>query len=99
CPPRAALFPYTPLFRSAHIWLGAYRKNSEARVFKNFRIEPFDTPDDARFYFGADWGYSNDPTVLVRCFVQDKTLFVDQEAYQIRSEEHTSELQSRGHLV
>jgi phage terminase large subunit len=74
------------LDRYAHIWLGDYRKNSEARVFKNFRVDPFDAPDDARFYFGADWGYSNDPTVLVRCFIQGKTLFVDHEAYMIGCE-------------
>lgn len=72
--------------RYAHIWLGAYRKNSEARVFKNFVVEPFETPESTRFYFGADWGYSKDPTVLVRCFVQNRTLFVDHEAYQIGCE-------------
>jgi phage terminase large subunit len=72
--------------RYAHIWLGAYRKNSEARVFKNFVVEPFETPDNARFYFGGDWGYSIDPTVLVRCFIQGRTLFVDHEAYQIGCE-------------
>lgn len=82
----------------AHIWLGEYLRNSEARVFRNWRVEGFDTPDDARFHFGADWGFSVDPTVLVRCFVgrlQDgraiadpkgRTLFVDREAYQIGCE-------------
>lgn len=72
--------------RYAHIWLGQYRKNSEARVFRNFRVEPFETPEKARFYFGADWGYSKDPTVLVRCFIEKRTLYVDQEAYQIGCE-------------
>lgn len=67
----------------AHIWLGDYQRNSEARVFHNWRVEEFDTPADARFYFGADWGFAVDPTVLVRVFVQDRTLYIDQEAYKV----------------
>lgn len=72
--------------RYAHIWDGAYRRNSEARVFKNWRIEEFETPADARFYHGADWGFSVDPSVLVRCFVVGRTLYVDQEAYRVGCE-------------
>ena len=67
----------------AHIWLGGYQRNSEARVFHNWRVEEFDTPDDARFYFGADWGFAIDPTVLIRVFVKDRTLYIDQEAYKV----------------
>lgn len=67
----------------AHIWLGEYRRNSEARVFHNWRAEAFETPADARFYFGADWGFSIDPTVLVRCYIDGRTLYVDREAYKV----------------
>lgn len=68
----------------AHIWLGEYVKRSEARVFHNWRVEAFDTPDDVqRFYFGADWGFSVDPTVLVRCFVKGRTLYVDAESHKV----------------
>ena len=70
----------------SHIWLGEYLKNSEAQVFKNWSIEPFETPADARFYFGADWGFSVDPTVLVRCWVKDRTLYIDKEAYRVGCE-------------
>lgn len=70
----------------AHIWLGEYQRNSEARVFQNWRVEEFETPTDARFYLGADWGFSVDPTVLVRCFVNGRTLYVDQELYQVGCE-------------
>jgi phage terminase large subunit len=75
----------------AHIWLGEYQKRSEARVFHNWRVESFETPDDVeRFYFGADWGFANDPTVLIRCFVRDRTLYVDAESYKIGLEiDHT----------
>jgi phage terminase large subunit len=54
----------------AHIWLGAYRKRSEATVFKNWRIAVFETsPVVERFLFGADWGFSVDPSVLVRGYL------------------------------
>lgn len=56
----------------AHIWLGAYLKRSEAAVFTDWRVADFETPATVqRFYYGADWGFSIDPTVLVRCFVGD----------------------------
>jgi phage terminase large subunit len=66
-----------------HVWRGGYLRNSEARVFKNWRIEEFDTPANAVFYLGADWGFANDPTVLIRCYIVGRTLYVDHEAYAI----------------
>lgn len=70
----------------AHVWLGEYQRQSEARVFRNWRIEEFETPEDARFYFGADWGFSIDPTVLIRCWLSGRALYVDQEAYKVGCE-------------
>lgn len=69
-----------------HVWLGGYRKNSEARVFRNWRVERFETPANAQFYFGADWGYAADPTVLIRCFIQGRTLFVDKVVWKLGCE-------------
>ena len=70
----------------AHVWLGQYVQNTQARVFQNWRIEAFDTPPDALFRYGADWGFSIDPSVLVRCFVVGRKLYIDYEAYQIGCE-------------
>jgi phage terminase large subunit len=70
----------------AHVWGGHYSLNSEARVFRNWTIEEFDTPGDAIHRFGADWGFAVDPTVLVRSHVQGRKLFVDQEAWQVGCE-------------
>jgi len=76
-----------------HVWEGAYLRNSEARVFHNWRVDEFETPADAVFYFGADWGFSVDPTVLVRCFVDERTLYIDHEAYAVGCEiDRTPEL-------
>lgn len=72
----------------AHVWMGDFERHSESRVFRNWRIaEPDEVfPEAKRFYFGADWGFSTDPTALVRCFIVGRTLYVDYEAYKIGCE-------------
>ncbi len=67
----------------AHVWGGHYSLNSEARVFRNWKVEEFKTPADAVHRFGADWGFAIDPTVLVRCHIDGRTLFVDAEAWGV----------------
>lgn len=69
-----------------HIWAGGYLRNSEARVFKNWRIEEFERPAGTTHRFGADWGFSVDPSVLVRCSVDGRILYIDYEAYAIGTE-------------
>ena len=69
-----------------HVWLGGYVQNSEKRVFKNWKVQEFDTPSDVHLRFGADWGYAVDPTTLVRCWIDGRKLYVDYEAYQIGCE-------------
>lgn len=63
------------------VWCGEPRGISAAQVFRGkYSVEPFDTPDDAEFYHGADWGFAADPTAIIRCFILGKTLYIDQEA-------------------
>jgi phage terminase large subunit len=64
-----------------HIWMGQYRRNSEARVFKNWRVEAFDTPNNVEFRLGADFGFSIDPSCLIRCWIDGTRIYVDQEAW------------------
>jgi phage terminase large subunit len=72
----------------AHVWLGEYLMRSEARVFNNWTIDEFETPAEAEFLFGGDWGFSVDPTVLVRMFIDHdaRRLFIDREAYKVGCE-------------
>jgi phage terminase large subunit len=88
--------------KHAHVWEGRYVLRSEAKVFHNWSVAPFSTPDDAVVRLGADWGYSRDPTVLIRCFIgrwagapgisnvipdpSGDCLFVDHEAYMVGCE-------------
>ena len=65
----------------AHTWLGGYRKFSNATVFSDWRIDDLTAPPNAQFRFGADFGFSPDPTVIVRCWFDERVLYVDREAY------------------
>jgi phage terminase large subunit len=70
----------------AHVWLGTYKQRSDSKVFKNWTIQEFEAPGDAVHRLGADWGYSIDPTVLIRCHIVGRKLFIDHEAYRIGCE-------------
>lgn len=70
-----------------HIWEGFPLTIGEAQIFRGkYTVEPF--PDDLhqkadRIFFGADFGFAKDPSTLVRCFMLDKMLYVDYEAYGV----------------
>lgn len=70
----------------SHVWLGGYQKNSESRVFRNWKVEDFDVPKDAVIRQGADWGFSTDPTVLIQCYIEGRTLYVPYEVYRVGCE-------------
>ena len=70
----------------AHIWLGEYQQMSESRVFKNWTVEEFERPAGTIHRLGADWGFSIDPSCLVRCDIEQNRLYVDYEAYMIGCE-------------
>lgn len=70
--------------RYAHIWEGQPNVQSELLVFRNWKVDRFEAPLRTNFLFGADWGFSSSPTVLVRFWVDmpRRRLFVDHEAYR-----------------
>lgn len=70
-----------------HVWEGFPRTISDAQIFKGrYVVEAF--PDEFgehadRLFFGADFGFAKDPSTLVRCFIKDKKLYIDHEAYGV----------------
>lgn len=70
----------------SHIWEGGYLRNSETRVFKNWRVEEFEIDPEWIMRQGADWGFSIDPSVLVQCAIVGKTLYVAHEAFMVGCE-------------
>lgn len=69
-----------------HVWLGGYQMNSEARVFRNWRVEEFEVDPNAIKRQGADWGYAIDPTALIQSYISGRTLYVCFEAYKVGCE-------------
>jgi len=91
----------------AHIWEGEYWRESNAQVLKG-KISIEDFKPQAHWsgaYFGADWGFSVDPTTLVKCYIDGRTLYIDREAYEVGVEiDNTPELfdtvpESRNHII
>lgn len=62
-----------------HVWGGRTRKSSNVQIFNgkwvvhDFDVDPhkWDGP-----YYGVDWGFSVDPTVIAECWVYNKKLYV-----------------------
>jgi len=64
-----------------HIWEGECRTTSEAQIFRHkFEVADFTAPEDVTFYYGLDWGFSQDPTAILRCYIWDGCLYIDYEA-------------------
>ena len=70
----------------AWVWEGAYRENSDAQVFSGkYKIGEF-TPDEDKWhgpYNGLDFGFAQDPTAAVVCWVHDDRLWVEHEAGKV----------------
>ena len=64
-----------------HIWLGKTVIDTELQVYNGkFELKEFETPEKTTLYYGVDWGFANDPTAIVRCFIKDQCLYIDYEA-------------------
>src|SRR5439155_26889932 len=98
-PPRSTLFPYTTLFRSVgvvgelHIGGAGLARgylNRQELTAERFVTNPFAANQSARLYKSGD---------LARYLPDGNIEYIGRIDHQVkRSEEHTSELQSRGHL-
>lgn len=83
----------------SHIWEGAYLKQSKATIFLGkWRMESF-TPD-AEWngpYHGLDFGFANDPTAGVRCWIHNQRLYIEYEAGKVGLElDHTADYLVQG---
>src|SRR5690554_7071209 len=86
-----------------HIFLHPPRSFS----LKSLQLSPFPQIDfpvkkgyswKAKMFIGSGWGDLNGKTIKYD-FIIDEVKYLDNDTLNYRSEEHTSELQSRPHLV
>lgn len=77
-----------------HIWLGGFNEKSDAQVFNGkYKIEDFEVPNgwDGPYY-GIDFGFAQDPTTGVKCWVHDNKLYIVNDGGKIGLElDETSE--------
>jgi phage terminase large subunit len=76
----------------AHVWGGETWRRNDAQVFNGmWAVDGFQpmlgAHDTSRNwlgpYFGADWGFSQDPTVLLKMWIHEKRLYIEHEAYKV----------------
>lgn len=83
------------LDRYLHVWEGGFDNRSNRRVFNNWRIgEPSEFEKiTGTLLFGSDFGFAMSPTVLMRCVVSGRNLYITHEAYKRGCEiDHTPAL-------
>ena len=84
---------------AAHVWGGRTRAINQAQVlYGKVSIAPFEPEDNWDGpYQGADWGFANDPTVLVRSWIREyqepreggeegltlRELYIEHESYGV----------------
>src|SRR3712207_7472278 len=84
-PPRSTLFPYTTLFRSRGAQMGASNPHPHGQIWANATLPTIPAAE-----LRAQTRYQEQKGSCLLC---------DYIALEARSEEHTSELQSRQYLV
>jgi phage terminase large subunit len=88
-----------------HIWEGGFWEQSDAQILHGKWIidefNPYEFTENGDSvikpgwsgpYHGADFGFAQSPTTLVRCWVYGNRLYVEQESYAVGLElDHTAE--------
>lgn len=77
-----------------HIWEGGFWEASNAQILNGkWIVDEFTpAPDWDGPYFGADFGFAQDPTTLVKCWIYDRRLHIERESYAVGLElDHTAD--------
>lgn len=83
---------------AAHVWGGECRQATDAQILRGkWTVEEFEPGEgwDGP-YHGADFGFAQDPTTLVRLWIYGRTLYLERESYAVGLElDHTAARWSR----
>ena len=54
-------------------------KNTKAKVFDKYECQEIVAPENTEFFYGSDWGFANDPNIILRSWMSEDelTIFVD----------------------
>jgi len=81
-----------------HVWLGECLEHSDAQIFKGYWIESnFEEQEGMYKYFGLDFGFAQDPTAGIRCYIHNNILYITHEAvkYSLEIDETAKFLEAR----
>lgn len=77
-----------------HIWEGGFWERSDAQILSGkWVVDEFEPGQDwDGAYFGADFGFAQDPSTLIKCWVHNQTLYIEYESYAVGLElDHTAD--------
>lgn len=67
-----------------HIWEGECLEHSDSQIFKDkWEVAKFEEPKGVHKYYGLDFGFSQDPTAGICCYVHDNRLYISHEAVKV----------------
>ena len=67
-----------------NVWLGETIEHDNALIFAGkYTSYAFDPDPSWSVMYGCDLGFAQDPTVLVKCYADDDTLYVEHELYMV----------------
>jgi len=62
--------------------MGKTRSFTQASILGHLiQVQEFEPDAEWQAYYGIDWGFAADPTVLVRCFLHQRKLYIRNEFY------------------
>jgi phage terminase large subunit len=69
----------------AHVWGGECRISSKAQVLHGKWVEEAVEPEESWSgpYYGMDFGFAEDPFALVKCYVANDELHIQDEVYRV----------------
>lgn len=67
----------------AHVWEGEFLTLSDAQILNGkWEVKGFEPAASwGHPFFGADFGFSQDPSTLIKCWIYDDCLWIEHEAY------------------
>lgn len=81
---RAYLYRVDP-DAASHVWGGECRHASNAQILRGkWVVDAFEPGDDWDGpYHGMDFGFSQDPSTMVRAWIHERRLYLEHEAYRV----------------
>lgn len=80
---RAEKFKAIDIEKYNNVFLGQFGTMASGLIYKDWQSIPDkEFPNDVPFWYGVDWGFSNDPTAIVRIAYKGEALYLKEVFYK-----------------